>query len=268
MSNRVSIKSINIDELREVTQPDSVRGRANSEHWVADLYLRKISPYLTRILITMNFSPNAVTWLMILTGISAGLALLIPGLLGVTLALVLGQVQMLWDCCDGEIARWKKQYSPAGIFLDKLGHYVTEALIAFILGIRIAQWPDKSINFSSYPLIGAVFAGMIILNKALNDAVHVSRYFAGLPKLEDRKSASTSRVSAISFAKSLFRFIPIHRMFHSVEMTITIFICSIIENIVYVTILHNIFDWIIPIISFVFLGHLVSILTSNKLHHE
>lgn len=261
-------KKIEIRELREVTQPESVRGRANSEHWVADLYLRKVSPYLTRTLLSLNFSPNAVTWLMILTGISAGFSLLKPGLLGVCLALALGQLQMLWDCCDGEIARWKKQYSPAGIFLDKLGHYLTEGTIAFALGLRLAQWPDKPLESSHYPLIGAAFASIVILNKALNDAVHVSRYFAGLPKLEDRKSASESRILLISLAKRIFRFLPIHRMFHSVEMTSAIFIFTVIEQIFNIEILATIFSWIIPIIIFVFVGHLISILSSNKLRHE
>ena len=256
---------ITIEELRTVTQPESVRGRANSEHWVADLYLRKISPYLTRILLRLNFSPNAVTWLMILTGLSAALSLLIPGLLGVVLALVLGQLQMLWDCCDGEIARWRKQFSPAGIFLDKLGHYLTEGAIAFFLGLRISNWPSQEISFTKYPMVGALFAALIILNKALNDAVHVSRYFAGLPKLEDRKSASQSRVSVIAFAKSIFRFIPIHRAFHSVEMTIGIFLLTVIEILTDTSLLEPLFEWIIPIMLFVFLGHMVSILTSNKL---
>lgn len=260
MSERISIA-----QLRAVTQPDSVRGRANSEHWVADVYLRQISPYLTRILLRLNFSPNAVTWLMIITGLSAAFSLLIPGLVGVTLALVLGQLQMLLDCCDGEIARWKKQFSPAGIFLDKLGHYLTESAIALALGLRLAGWPGKSLESSNFPLIGAVFASIIILNKALNDAVHVSRYFAGLPKLEDRKSASQSQVSIIVIAKSIFRFVPIHRAFHSVEMTIAIFLLSVVENFTKVQIIANIFQWIIPIIIFVFAGHLVSILTSNKL---
>lgn len=265
MSNR---KQIAISELRAVTQPESVRGRANSEHWVADLYLRKISPYLTRILLSLNFSPNAVTWLMILTGMSAGVALLIPGVLGVCIALFLGQLQMLLDCCDGEIARWKKQFSPTGIFLDKLGHYLTESIIAFVLGLRIAQWPDQPLESSSYPLVGALLAVVVILNKALNDAVHVSRYFAGLPRLEDRKSSSESRLSFIAMAKSIFRFIPIHRMFHSVEMTTAIFILTISERLFDLEILSNIFNWIIPIILFVFIGHLVSILSSNKLRHE
>ena len=256
---------ITIAKLREVTQPDSVRGRANSEHWVADLYLRKLSPYLTRILLKLHFSPNAVTWLMIFTGISAGLSLLIPGITGVLLAVVLGQLQMLFDCCDGEIARWKKKFSPTGIFLDKLGHYSTEATIAVALGLRIAHRPEKEITDSNLPYIGATLALFVVLNKVLNDAVHVSRYFAGLPKLEDRKSTGNSKVSIISFAKNLFRFLPVHRMFHSVEMTIWIFISSIFDEIFGWNLLFNIFHFIIPIAIFVFIGHLISILTSSKL---
>ena len=112
-----------IAELRAVTQPPSVRGRRNSEHWVADLYLRRVSPYLTRALLRTGVSANGVTWLMIATGACAGLALLVPGLPGAMLALVLGQAQMLWDCCDGEVARWRRTFSPAGTFLDKVGHY-------------------------------------------------------------------------------------------------------------------------------------------------
>jgi len=260
MSQRISIS-----ELRAVTQPETVRGRANSEHWVADLYLRKISPYLTRILLRMNFSPNAVTWLMILTGLSAALSLLIPGLLGVALALVLGQLQMLWDCCDGEIARWKKEFSPAGIFLDKLGHYLTESVIAVALGLRLTGWPEKSLDSSDYSLIGALFALLIILNKALNDAVHVSRFFAGLSKLEDREAVNTSRSSLVSVIKGIFKFIPLHRMFHSVEMTIWIFVLTLLSSFFDLQLLEKLFNWIIPLIIFVFIGHLVSILTSNKL---
>ena len=40
----------------------AVRGRRNSEHWVADVYLRRISPYLTRLLLRTSITANGVTW--------------------------------------------------------------------------------------------------------------------------------------------------------------------------------------------------------------
>ncbi|MSZ44640.1 MAG: CDP-alcohol phosphatidyltransferase family protein, partial [Actinobacteria bacterium] len=36
-----------IAQIREISQPVSVTGRSTSEHWIADLYQRKISVYLT-----------------------------------------------------------------------------------------------------------------------------------------------------------------------------------------------------------------------------
>ena len=75
---------------------------------------------------------------MILIGWAAAAALLIPGIGGALLAVVLGQLQMLVDCCDGEVARWRRTSRPPGVFLDKVGHYSTEALIPLALGIRAA----------------------------------------------------------------------------------------------------------------------------------
>ena len=120
--NRSSNPSI--AELRAVTQPVSITGRSNAEHWVADLYLRRLSPYVTRLLLKTPITANGVTYLMILTGISISGALLISGSKGLLLALLLSQLQMLWDCCDGEIARWRNTQSPKGVFLDRLGHYL------------------------------------------------------------------------------------------------------------------------------------------------
>ena len=59
-----------IAQIREISQPGSVTGRSNAEHWVADLYLRRISPYLTRVLLRTPINANGVTYLMIITGIS------------------------------------------------------------------------------------------------------------------------------------------------------------------------------------------------------
>ena len=69
---------------------------------------------------------------------ASGFALLIPGLWGAVLAVLLTQLQMLWDASDGEVARWRGTSSPLGIFLDRVGHYLTESLIPIGLGVRAA----------------------------------------------------------------------------------------------------------------------------------
>ncbi len=239
-----------IAELRSVCQPPSVTGRSNAEHWVADLYLRKLSPYLTRLLLKTPITANGVTYLMIITGISISAALQIPGLLGIFLAFFLSQLQMLWDCCDGEIARWRETQSPKGVFLDRVGHYLTESLIPIALAWRI--------NEDGYELLffAALISVFILLNKGFNDAVHVSRAYASLPKLADSKVVGEAKSLMIRVARAPFRIFAVQRLFHSVEMSILILVFAGDENLIRLG---------LPLAIFVTAGHLVSIISSRKL---
>ncbi|MFM8205901.1 MAG: CDP-alcohol phosphatidyltransferase family protein, partial [Actinomycetales bacterium] len=166
----MSIRPANptIAQLREVCQPASVTGRSNAEHWVADLYLRRVSPYLTRLLLKTPITANGVTYLMIATGVSISLALQISGMAGLIVAFLLSQLQMLWDCCDGEIARWRESQSPKGVFLDRVGHYLTESFIPIALAYRISN--------DNYELLflASLVSVFILLNKGFNDSVHVA----------------------------------------------------------------------------------------------
>lgn len=239
-----------IAQLREICQPPSVTGRSNAEHWVADLYLRKLSPYLTRLLLKTPITANGVTYLMIITGVSISAALQIPGFLGLLIAFLLSQLQMLWDCCDGEIARWRDTQSPKGVFLDRVGHYLTESLIPIAVAWRLSE--------EGYELLflGALISVLILLNKGFNDAVHVARAYANLPKLADSKSVGEAKSLIIRVARAPFRIFAVQRLFHSVEMSIVILIFAGNENLIRIG---------LPLAAFVTAGHLVSILSSRKL---
>jgi phosphatidylserine synthase len=255
-----------IEELRAVTQPPAVRGRKNSEHWVADVYMRRISPYLTRVLLPTGVSANGVTWLMIITGASAGLALLIPGIPGAVLALLLGQMQMLWDCSDGEVARWRGTFSPAGTFLDKIGHYTAESVIPVCLGIRAAGSDFSWTAPSGHAYAGAILALLIMFNKALNDMVHVSRAFAGLPRLEDVDGVGTPTSSGLARMRRLVGYFPFNRIFHSVEMTIMAFVAAIGDVLVGGLAVTRAMVLIMLVLAAITLvGHVVAILSSTKL---
>ena len=242
-----------IAEIREISQPVSVTGRSNAEHWVADLYLRRISPYLTRILLKTPITANGVTYLMIITGISVGFALQIKGATGLAIAFFLSQLQMLWDCCDGEIARWRESQSPKGVFLDRLGHYLTEGFIPIALAWRLTSSPvtDYKLLF-----LAALLSITIILNKAFNDAVHVSRAYAGLPKLADAKEVGEPENQLIRLARAPFRILAVQRLFHSVEMVIVILLFQGSALLI---------SYGLYLALFVAVGHLVSILSSRKL---
>ena len=255
-----------IAQIREVGQPPAVRGRRNSEHWVADAYQRRISPYLTRILLRTPITANGVTWLMVATGMSAALALLIPGLGGALLSALLGQMQMLWDCCDGEVARWRQTTSPKGVFIDRVGHYTTEGLIPIALGLRAAGFPDAGWMSTPWPFIGALVSVIVLYNKSLNDMVHVSRAYNNMPRLEEKAEVSAPRGGALRKVRAAARFFPFHRAYHSVEMTLLALVAAIIDvplGDLAATQFLVAFLAVFGVITVV--GHLASILSSSRL---
>jgi phosphatidylglycerophosphate synthase len=254
-----------IAELRRVAQPPEVRLRANAEHWTASLYLRDLSPYVTWLLLKTRISANGVTALMILVGWSTAAALLIPGIWGALLALALGQLQMLVDCCDGEVARWRQTSSPAGVFLDKVGHYSTEALIPIALGIRAAAYPFEAPADFLFTSLGLMLALIIVLNKALNDMVHVARANAGLTKLADTHGEKTPTSSLLARARRLARFLPFHRLYHSVELTMVIFVAAVVGLLFGQPIIDRaVLFVLVPCAFLSLIGHFVAIMASKR----
>lgn len=255
-----------IAQIREVGQPPAVRGRRNSEHWVADAYQRAISPYLTRVLLRTPISANGVTWLMVASGAGAAFALLIPGLTGSLLAAFLGQLQMLWDCCDGEVARWRQTTSPKGVFIDRVGHYTAEGLIPIALGLRAAGFPSAGWLETPWPFVGALLAVIVLYNKALNDMVHVARAYNGLPRLEERAEVSAPRATGLRRIRSLARFVPFHRAYHSVELTLLALVASVVDVALGDLAGTRVLVAALALLGVVtIVGHLAAILSSSRL---
>ncbi len=255
-----------IAELRSVTQPPEVRERRNAEHWTAHLYLRNLSPYLTWLLLKTPISANGVTVLMILTGWSAAAALLIPGIWGALLALALGQLQMLFDCCDGEVARWRRTSSSLGSFLDAVGHYSTETLIAIAIGVRAAAWPIQTPDDLIWLLLGMALALVIVLNKALNDMVRVARAAAGLSTRQDSAESAAPRNTALAKLRSVVRFVPFNRLFHSVEMTILVVAAAVLGLVAGSEQVDRILVVImLPLAMLTIVGHFIAIVSSRRL---
>lgn len=252
-----------VSEIRAVCQPPEIRNRHNSEHWLADVYHRRVSPYLTLIALRLNLSANAVTMIMIVTGWLAAAVLLVPGLPGALLAAIFAQLQMIIDCSDGEVARWNRSQSPVGVFLDKIAHYTTEAAIAVALGFRAAG--EFDIN-SGWVFAGLLLAIILLLNKSLNDFVHVARAYAGLPKLVDSASASAVQPGAVATARRIARLVPFYRMFHSIEMTLFILIAAVIDlalgDLVATRVL---LAAMLPLATLATVGHFIAIMSSRRL---
>ncbi|NHC15159.1 CDP-alcohol phosphatidyltransferase family protein [Motilibacter deserti] len=249
-----------LTELRATCQPESLVGRVNAEHWAGRLYMRRVSLHVTQRLVVTRITPDQVTWLMIVSGWLAALALTLPGVWAALAAVVLIQSQLLFDCSDGEVARWRGISSATGVYLDRIGHYTTEAAMAAALGVRAAGgWG----SLDGWTMWGLAIAVLVLLNKSETDLVHVARAYARLPLLEDK--GSTLRGRSLSLRRAL-RFAPFFRAFIAVELSFLALAAALVDAFadgipgtrVLVAVLG-------PLAVLTAAGHLLSVLRSSRL---
>ena len=212
-------------ELRAEGQPPSVTGRLNDEHWAGRLYMRRVSPWATWTFARLGWSPNAVTAAFIVCGVAAGVMVAIGGLPAAVAAAVLIQAYLLFDCADGELARWSRRTSATGIYLDGIGHYLGEAALLAGLGLRAQGGLAWSGGYVSAGLAAALLA---VIVKAETDNVTVARAKAGLPG-QPGDAALAPRSGGLAVARRLASVLRVHRIIQAVELSMLILLAAIVD---------------------------------------
>ncbi|HTV99298.1 MAG TPA: CDP-alcohol phosphatidyltransferase family protein [Streptosporangiaceae bacterium] len=212
-------------ELRAQGQPQSVIDRLNDEHWAGRLYMRKVSPRATWVFARLGWSPNAVTWAFIVCGVAAGVVVAFGGLWSAVVAAALIQAYLLFDCSDGELARWSKRTSASGVYLDGIGHYLGEAALLTGLGIRAQGHLTPPGGYVSAGLAAALLAAIV---KAETDNVTVARAKAGLPG-GSSDEALAPRSGRLALARHLASVLRVHRITQAVELSLLILAAAIAD---------------------------------------
>lgn len=221
-----------IEELRAVIHPEGMLQRRSAEHWAGRLYMRRISLRITRLLSTVTaITPNGLTYLMMITGILAGAALVIPGIAGAIAGALLIQAYLLLDCVDGEVARWRRQTSLTGVYLDRVGHYLSEAALLTGLGLRASEvFGDRTGPAHwQWAFLGTLAALGAILIKSETDLVDVARARSGLTAVED--SASVPRSASVARARRAASLLKFHRLVGAVEASLVILAAGIADTV-------------------------------------
>lgn len=253
-------------ELRPVVHPGGIKDRRSGEHWAGRIYMREVSLRCTRHLVDTRLTPNQYTGLMIVAGMAAGAALLIPGLTGAVLGALLIQLYLLLDCVDGELARWRKQTSITGVYLDRVGHYLSEAALLAGLGLRAADLfhQDGAATQWEWAFLGTLAALGAILIKAETDLVDVARSRSGLPAVQDE--AAVPRSSGLALARRAAAALKFHRLVGGVEASLVVLAAAIADSV------HgDLFFTRIAVVALAAIAvlqtvlHLVSILASSRL---
>ena len=204
---------------------------------------------------------------MVAVGVLGAFALPLPGLVGPLVCALAMQVQILLDCSDGEVARWRQRFSPAGIYLDRIGHYATEAAIPVALGLRADAWSvTDPLRVGGWTVLGLLVAVVVLMNKAFTDLVHVARAKAGRPPLEDVAATTRSKVSGLAAVRRAMGYLPVFRAFVAVEASLLALAAGLVDVVrgdllgtqVLVVVM-------VPLALVTAGGHLVGVLTSSRL---
>jgi phosphatidylglycerophosphate synthase len=147
------MRTDSIRRLRVVCQAEKLRKRDDltRKH-------RALSIYATWLLIRTPVTADQVTALSIATGLIAAVLLALPGLAMGLAGCALLYVSFLLDQVDGEVARYRRQTSLRGVYLDEIRHMVVYATPVFALGFDVARQ-----QLSPWPLAVSFVAGLSLL---------------------------------------------------------------------------------------------------------
>ncbi len=248
-----------IAELRAVCQPPAVIGRRSDEHWAGRLYMRGLSIYVTRIAVRWGLSADGVTVTMLVVGLAGAAALFLSGLWPAVAAFVGVQAYLLLDCVDGEVARWRHTESARGIYLDRISHYLVEAVLVAGLG-----WRAGGGNHTSWATWGLVGALAVILARIETDLVDAARAKSGRAVIGDE--GATLHPRPLRVLRRAAGLLPLHRITAAVEASTLALIAAVVDRQRGdLTASRITLGVVVAVAVAVAVGHLISILASERL---
>lgn len=158
-------------EFQKICLPPEILNRPVDRQYLL-LYMRKISIRISWLLHNISWlTPNMVTVSMIILGPVASALLLIPGIWGIIAFFLAHQFWGIIDRVDGELARYTKIFSPAGLYLDTIAHILIHAALFVALG-----WKFYLISANAtYLYLGLASALIMTVNWAI---FHAGKFYA------------------------------------------------------------------------------------------
>ena len=112
--------------------------RAN-DGFFSVFFLRKFSKLFTWAAVRLKMSPNQVTLISFAVGLYSAYQFSQGTFWSIFAGAVLLQLSIIIDCVDGELARYTRQFSQLGAWLDAITDRIKEYLVFFALAYGAAQ---------------------------------------------------------------------------------------------------------------------------------
>lgn len=246
-----------IKKLREICQsPKDVHNYNGLFNYFRVRIWRVPSIYITKLLLYTPITPNQVTMLMIFIGFIVTYLFSLGSYWSAIIGVLLLEFVYILDAVDGEIARYKKQTSVVGIFLDLMVH-VSNVSIIFI-GITIGLYRlNPSLEIVALGLSASLFSlAHLDIQPLKHHAffLELIYYAKGKKeyKLKEKKGSINKEIRRVSLPRRLFKNIinPLYDNF-------------LITNIILIAAIFNKFYWVL-----VFYGITFPVIWLIKLFYE
>jgi hypothetical protein len=201
-----------VKDLREQLQKEKLEGRERP--WGYRLFQRGPSIYITRLLIYTPLTPNSITLLSILSGLSGAFLLLTPDWKLKLLALALFYLHLLFDRVDGELARYKQIFSLKGIYLDEINHYIVPPLFFTCLAWGLK---DATIYDSSLVLLAGLWAGFAVIFLRLTHTIPYGIFLKKFVKHRDILSLPQSSPTTQELRNQHALMYPLVKLLHQFQ---------------------------------------------------
>lgn len=122
-----------IKELRRICQDT----KTEKEDWYSTNFCRKVSIYLTKLLLFTSITANQVTLLSIVVGLVAGVLFSFGNYLYTLVGALLLQLWLIFDCIDGEIARYRKSANISGKYVESMNHHIVHPIIFWCISLGL-----------------------------------------------------------------------------------------------------------------------------------
>jgi len=147
-----------IKKLRDITQKGKVMGRERP--WLYKTLQRGPSIYITALLLKTRLSPNTVSAISIFVGIAGSVVLVFPATYWLFAGIILCYLNILLDKVDGELARYKQNFSLRGVFLDEINHLVVPALFFVGMMLHIVLFTDLGAVTTLIAIVAGIFGAL------------------------------------------------------------------------------------------------------------
>jgi phosphatidylglycerophosphate synthase len=144
----------------------------------------RFSIYFSWVFLNIGFNANQVTAVFFLTGLLSGLFFLSFNPLYILIGVILWRLHIIFDLCDGEVARFNQSFSINGAYWDYMIHAVLFPMCFFSITYALSQ------HFSNpqFLIVGAIGSIVLSLMLAVKNNYYRAMLFSD-ERLDISKSA-------------------------------------------------------------------------------